>query len=430
MSAKRGRGKVEKGPAPSASRSPASSQRSHSSFGVKGAGHSGSVHGPLDASTIAAARDVAQRTSKESQKNPVTSTVLVNNFMGYPPHAPPTSSDNGSSQATAIQGPNQARPPGLTRGSSEESDITAELNNLQEIERLKSEVKQLRAEKVEKERLRSEVAQLKHLLEDERRKAQEKEEKLVEKVASLRKRVKDLECEGLMASKYQAATAQTRQNYSEDMQKKDDRIEELEDRLRILEEDNQRFQFLVDELRGKTKDAEDHIRYTRLQNHIAELKKSITERTIRRKTVQELLNKVEDDQQEIFYDEINSITKELKNMNARLTKLCADFENMPNPAEFIGDLGTHSRSGSYDTQYDLMPELVADMSSLASGSPPQSESVDSMEGYLLDKTYPVKQSRPDADPWAKTVEPLKGLSPRVSDRFATPAGKHRRRTGQ
>jgi hypothetical protein len=354
----------------------------------------------------------------------------VNNYVGYPPHAPITSSDNGSSQATAIQGPNEQRPLGLTRVSSEESDITAELNNLQVIERLKTEVKQLRVEKVEKERLKNEVEQLKHLLEEEKHKAREKEKMLVEKVASLQKRVKNLECEGLMASKLQAATAQTRYTYSEEMQSKDDKIEWLEDQLRILEEDNQRYRFHIDELRGKTKDAEDQIRYTRLQNHIAELENSITDRTTQRKRVQALLNKAEDDQQETLYDEINSITKELKTMNVLLPKLRDDLANLPNPADFAGDLGLHSRSGSYDTQFDPMPELVADMSSLASGSPPQSESLDSMDGYLLDRTYQAKQSRPDADPWAKTVEPLKGLSPRASDRFATPAGKHKRRTGQ
>jgi chromosome segregation ATPase len=216
----------------------------------------------------------------------------VNNYVGYPPHAPPTSSDNGSSQATAIHGSKEARPPGLTRGSSEDSGIAAELNSLQEIERLKNEVKQLRADKVEKERLKNETVQLKHLLEDERRKNREKDDKLTR----LQKRVKDLECQDLMASKYQAATAQTRQNYAEEMQIKDDKIEELEDRLRILEEDNQRFQFIVEELKGKTKDAEDHIRYTRLQNHIAELEKSVKEMKARRKLVQEQLSKAEGDQ--------------------------------------------------------------------------------------------------------------------------------------
>jgi len=354
----------------------------------------------------------------------------VNNYFNTP-HAPSTSSDNGSSQATAIQGTDQRRPPALTRGSSEETDILkAELNNLQEIERLKSEVKQLRAEKAENERLRTEVAQLKDLLEDEKSKARQTEDKLIKKVASLRAQVKDLECEGLLGSKYQAAIAKSRHNISEDLQERDERIEELENRLRISEEDNQRYRFLVDELRGKTKDAEDQIRYTQLQNHIAELKKCITQRTTRRKAVQELLNRVDDEQQEsLYYDEINNITKELKNMNAQLTKSSADFENLPNPADFSAELGVHSRSGSYDTQYDPIPELVADMSSLASGSPPQSESLGSMDGYVVDRTYQAKQSRPDADPWAKTVEPLKGLSPRASDRFPTPAGKQKRRTG-
>jgi hypothetical protein len=115
-------------------------------------------------------------------------------------------------------------------------------------------------------------------------------------------------------------------------------------------------------------------------------------------------------------------------VDSQLAKLRDDLTNMPNPADLAGDLGAHSRSGSYDTQYDPMPDLVADMSSLASGSPPESESLDSMDGYLMGETYQAEQLRPDAGPWAKTVEPSKNLSPRANDRFATPVGKQKRGT--
>ena len=272
--------------------------------------------------------------------------------------------------------------------------------------------------------MQNETVQLKQCLEDERRKNREKDDKL----GQLQKRVKNLECQHLIASKYHAASAQAQQDYADEMQIKDDKIEMLEQRLLILEEDNQRFQSRVEELEGKTKDAEAHIRYTQLKNHIAHLEKSIKEMKARRKLLQEQLSNGGSDQEEILYDEISTITEQVKRKDSQLAKLRGDLANMPNPADLAGDLGAHSRSGSYDAQYDLMPDLATDISSLASGSPPQSESIDSMDGYLIGETYQVKQSRPDAVPWARTVDPSKNLLPRATDRFATPAGKNKRGT--
>jgi predicted nucleic acid-binding Zn-ribbon protein len=350
-------------------------------------------------------------------ENPFTISIPVNNYLGYPPHAP---SETGSSQATAIQGLTEARPPGPARGSSEESGITAELNGLHEIERLKNEVKCLRAEKTENQRLRKQVAQLNHLLEDEKRRIQQKDEKL----ARLQMRVQDLEWQDLKASEYQAASARTRIHGAEEMQAKENRIEELEQRCRILEDNNKRLQSNIDELKVITKDAQDHIRYSRLQNQITDLENTVKDLRLRRETVRKQLDQASDDQKDSLYDEMNNLSKDLKTMNPHLAKLRADFANMPNPADLAGDIGAHSRSGSYDTQYDPIPELVTDMSSLASASPPQSESLDSMDGYRLNRDYQVGQSHPNAEPWAKTVETPKGLSPRATDRF-TGAGKQR-----
>lgn len=350
-------------------------------------------------------------------ENPFTISIPVNNYLGYPPHAP---SETGSSQATAIQGLTEARPPGPARGSSEESGITAELNGLHEIERLKNEVKCLRAEKTENQRLRKQVAQLNHLLEDEKRRIQQKDEKL----ARLQMRVQDLEWQDLKASEYQAASARTRIHGAEEMQAKENRIEELEQRCRILEDNNKRLQSNIDELKVITKDAQDHIRYSRLQNQITDLENTVKDLRLRREAVRKQLDQASDDQKDSLYDEMNNLSKDLKTMNPHLAKLRADFANMPNPADLAGDIGAHSRSGSYDTQYDPIPELVTDMSSLASASPPQSESLDSMDGYRLNRDYQVGQSHPNAEPWAKTVETPKGLSPRATDRF-TGAGKQR-----
>jgi predicted nucleic acid-binding Zn-ribbon protein len=353
-------------------------------------------------------------------ENPFTISIPVNTYVGYPPHAPPTISETASSQATAIQGLTEARPPGPARGSSEESGITAELNGLHEIERLKNEVKYLRAEKTENQRLRKQVAQLNHLLEDEKRRVQQKDEK----VARLQTRVQDLEFQDLKASEYQAASAKTRHHGAKEMQNKEIDIEKLEQRCRILDEDNKRLQSEIDELKRITKDAHYHIRYSRLQNQITELESTVKDLRLRRETVQEQLRQANDDQKDALYDEISNLSKDLKTMNPHLAKLRADFVNMPNPADLAGDIGAHSRSGSYDTQYDPIPELVTDMSSLASASPPQSESLDSMDGYRLNRDYQIGQSHPNAEPWAKTVETPKGLSPRASDRF-TGAGKQR-----
>jgi predicted nucleic acid-binding Zn-ribbon protein len=355
-------------------------------------------------------------------ENPFSISIPVNTYVNYPTPAPPTTSETGSSQATVIQGLTEARPPGPARESSEESGITAELNGLHEIERLKNEVKYLRAEKAVNQRLRKEVAQLNQLLEDEKRSAQQKDEKL----AWLKKRVKDLEYQDLKASEYQAASARTRHHDAEEMQEKENRIEELEQRCQILEENNKRLQSNVSELKGITKDAQDHIRYSRLQNHITDLENSVKDLRLRRDTVQGQLGQANDDEKDSLYDETNNLSKDLKTMNAHLAKLRADFASMPNPADLAGDFGAHSRSGSYDTQYDPMPDLVTDMSSLASASPPQSESLDSMDGYRLNRGYQVGQSHPNAEPWAKTVETPKGSLPRARDQFA---GTGKQRTG-
>lgn len=93
MSARRGKGKVDKGSAPSASRSPAGSQRSHSSFGVRGAGHTGRVDGPLDASVTAAQRDILQKTNKDNQSK---------HFRSQLPLRPQCAVSSRSSQACRL----------------------------------------------------------------------------------------------------------------------------------------------------------------------------------------------------------------------------------------------------------------------------------------------------------------------------------------
>lgn len=354
--------------------------------------------------------------------NPFTFNIPVTTYVGYAPQVPPASSENGTSQATAIQGGTETRPSGPARGSSDESGMPAELNHLLEIERLKDEVKRLRVERVENQRLKNDVVQLTRLLEDERRKAQQKDEKL----ARLHERVKDLECQDLMANEYQAATARTRHHYAKDLQEKDNIIEDWEQRYRILEENNQRLQSTVEELESKTKDAQAHIRYSRIKNHIVELENRVEDLRRRRDSVTKQLSQVDDNRKDDLYDDLTSINKELKEKKAQLLKQRVDFKNMPNPDNMAGDIGPHSRSGSYDTQYDPMPELVPDRSSHASGSPPQSESQETMDGYLINSGIPFRQSIPNADPWAKTVEPSTGSSPRASEHFAIPVKKHKK----
>jgi len=90
----------------------------------------------------------------------------------------------------------------------------------------------------------TEKLQLKQLLEDEQRKVQEKDKKLLR----LERFVKDFECQDQMASEFQAAAARTRQNYAEEMHIKDDRIKELEKRCQILEENNKRYRVITERL--------------------------------------------------------------------------------------------------------------------------------------------------------------------------------------
>ena len=111
----------------------------------------------------------------------------------------------------------------------------------QETERLK---KQLAIDKREIARLRTENVQLTHLLEDEQRKVQEKDKKLLR----LERFVKDFECQDLMVSEFQAAAARTRQNYVQEIYIKDDRIKELEDYCYILEKKNKKYCAIAERL--------------------------------------------------------------------------------------------------------------------------------------------------------------------------------------
>ena len=402
-------------------------------------------------------------------ENPVT--VTLNNYQGYPPHAPPTRSHNGS-EDTAILSPIGIRSSGLARVSSEEGGATvdliaADLNQLQEFERLKNEVKYLRdqrdgfaaeehethrlkkqlaIEKIETERLRTQNLQLKHLLEDEQRKVQEKDKKLVR----LERFVKDFECQDQMASEFQAAAARTRQNYAEEIHIKDDRIKELEERCQILEEENMQYHAMTERLQEKSKEAEDHIRYARIQKNIAELETKVMGLKKRRKLVGEQLSKAEGDWDSIqsgsgvgpsktksktakdaearvdrLTEELSTIRADLKTTEPLLAKLSEEFEGMPNPADRPGNYSRNPSSGSYESQYTL-PELVADISSRASGSPPQSDMLDTMETFTMDRDIHLGQPNPNRDrPWAKTVELSGNLSPR-EESFPQLTVRHKR----
>jgi DNA repair exonuclease SbcCD ATPase subunit len=391
-------------------------------------------------------------------ENPIT--VNLNNYQGYPPHAPPTSSQHGSSETTAIQGPIETRPSDLTRVSSEESGIIKDLDLLEEFERLKTEVKHLRdlrdksttegtekerlksrlaVERRDNERLRNEIAQLKDLLEDEKRKVLEKEAKVV----WLDRLVKDYECQDQRASEFQAAAARTRHNYAEEMHIKENKTKKLEERCQVLEEDNQKYRIITEKLQEKSKEAEDQIRYWELQKSIAELEKVIMDLKTRRRHVGEQLSKAEGDwdslrsgsgvgssknrsktsrEAEALVDRLNedisTIRDELKKAEPQLAKLRAEFAGMPAPTDFTRDLARHPSSGSYDSQNEILPDLIADMSSRASGSPPQSDTLDTMDTFI-DREIRVRQSNPNEGPWARTVEPSKRLSPRASEPFAT-----------
>jgi hypothetical protein len=402
-------------------------------------------------------------------ENPVN--VYLNNYQGYPLHAPPTRSRNGS-ESTAIQSPIGIRSSGLARVSSEESDIpvdliASDLNHLHEFERLKNEVKSLRdvrdgsaAEKQETERLKKQLAvegreidrlrtenlQLRQLLEDEQRKAQEKDKKLVR----LERIVEDYECQDQMASEFQAAAARTRQNYAQERHIKDDRIKELEDYCKILEENNKKYRVIAEKLKEKSKEAEDHIRYANLQKEITELETKVMDLKTSRKYIGEQLSKAEGDWDSLrsgsrsgpsksksktakdaearvdtLNEEMNTIRADLKKTELHLAELRDEFEGMPNPADRPGNYGRHASSGSYDSQYTL-PELVADMSSRASGSPPQSDMLDIMNTFTMDRDILVGQSNPNGGPpWAKTVEPSGKLSPR-DETFPQLAVRHKR----
>jgi hypothetical protein len=365
-------------------------------------------------------------------ENPVT--VHLYNYQGYPPHATPARSQIGS-ESTAIQSPIGIQSSRLARVSSEESDATldsiaADLNQLQEFERLKT---QHAIDKKEIARLRTENVQLTHLLEDEQRKVQEKDKKLV----LLESLVKDFECQDQMASEFQAAAARTRQNY---VHIKDNRIKELEKRCQILEENNKRYRALQE----KSKEAEDHIRYASHQKSIAELETKIMGLKTRRKHVGEKLSKAEGDwdslrsgprrgssksksktakDAEAKVDTLNvemaTIRSDLKKTEVCLAKLSDEFDDSP------GNYGRHPSSGSYDSQYTL-PELVADMSSRASGSPPQSDMLDTMDTFTMDRDIHLGHTNPNGDPpWAKTVEPSGKLSPR-DEPFPQLAARHKR----
>lgn len=395
----------------------------------------------------------------------------MNNYQGYPQHAPPTRSQNGS-EKTAIQSPIGIHSSNLTRVSSGETDATvdsiaADLNYLQEFERLKNEVKYLRdfkdgfaVHKQETERLkkqhaidtkeidllRTENLQLRHLLQDEQRKVQEKDKKLVR----LERFVKDFESQDQIASEFQAAAARTRQNYAQEMHIKDDRIKELEDYCQILEENNKKYRANFEKLQEKSKEAEDHIRYARLQKRIAELDTKVMDLKTRRKHVGEELSKAEGDWDSLrsgsgrgaskgksktekdaearvdtLNDEMITIRADLKKTEVLLAKLSDEFEGMPNPADRPGNYSRNPSSGSYESQYTL-PELVADISSRASGSPPQSDMLDTMDTFTMDRDIHLGQSNSNGDPpWAKTVEPSGKLSPR-DESFPQLAVRHKR----
>jgi chromosome segregation ATPase len=329
--------------------------------------------------------------------------------------------------------------------SSGDSGITEELNRLEEIERLKREVSHWRntvtAEKTERDRLRSRLTaendQLRQELKDER-----------SKVERLQERVKDYETENLRASEYQAAAARTRHGISAEMNVKDEKIKELEARCQALEEDNRKYHDYAEKLREESKEAQVQIRYTQLQEEIDKLEKHIEELKTTRSQVRKQLEKAEDDRESLrsgsgggsrnkskttrdvealverLDKENQNIRDVIKKAEHQLVKLRTEFERMPNPADLAGDLGPHSRSGSYDNQYETEPDLIADMSSLASGSPPQSDTLDPMDTFIMDRAIQIRQS--NGDPWAKSVELPKGLSPRASDPFAVPTGKQKR----
>jgi hypothetical protein len=253
-----------------------------------------------------------------------------------------------------------------------------------------------------------------------------------------------------MASKFQAAAAQTRQNYAEEMHIKDDRIKELENYCQILEEDNKKYRGITEKLQEKSKEAEDHIRYTSLQKKIAELDTKVMDLKTRRKHVGEMLSKAEGDWDSLrsgsgrgpskgksktekdaearvdtLNEEMITIRADLKKTEVLLAKLSGEFEGMPNPADRPGNYSRNPSSGSYESQYTL-PELVADISSRASGSPPQSDMLDTMETFTMDRDSRLGQPNPNGDrPWAKTVEPSGNLSPR-EESFPQLTVRHKR----
>jgi chromosome segregation ATPase len=341
------------------------------------------------------------------------------------------------------------------------------LNHLQEFERLKNEVKYLRdfkdefaAHKEETERLKKQLAiekreiarlrtenlQLKHLLEDEQRKVQEKDKELIR----LERVVKDFESLDQKASDLHVAAARIRQNYAEETHIKDDRIKKLEERCQILEENNKRYRVITERLQEKSKEAEDHIRYASLQKSIAELEAKVLSLKKRRKLVGEQLSKAEGDWDSLqsgsggglsktksktakdaearvdrLTEELSTIRADLKTTEPLLAKLSEEFEGMPNPADRPGNYSRNPSSGSYESQYTL-PELVADISSRASGSPPQSDMLDTMETFTMDRDIHLGQPNPNGDrPWAKTVELSRNLSPR-EESFPQLTVRHKR----
>lgn len=362
------------------------------------------------------------------------------------------SSRDGASEASAIQEFAERRPSGLSRGLSEESGIEKDFNYLEEIERLKTEAINWKSkfliEKSEKERFKKQCGQLQQCLENEKKNCLEKEFEL----DKLQNRVEAYECQDQNASKYQAAAASLRQSYIDEIHSKNDKIKKLEALCKNLAEDNHRYQLSADRHREDSKN-EASVRCSQLKKLITEAENKITDLKSRRKNVQKQLDEAEDDRESLrnaASDRSNKskitkvakehealvanldknftmITESLRKAQSHLDALQAEFDTLTSSTDSPGYLDPDSSRGSYDSHYEPNPGLVEDMSSRTSGSPPQSDALDTMDTFIMDREIQIQQYSPDAAPWRRSVEPSKRLSAGGGDLTARPIAVGRRR---
>ena len=298
--------------------------------------------------------------------------------------------------------------------------MNKEIDDIQEVERLKNEVKQLKnrcsALETENNRLKYESVQLTRTIKDETSKTAEKEAELVKRC----KLVKSYERRDWIATKFQENSADIRDQYIEELHSRHEEIQKLRVENKELKEQCQALREDKHKSEEESKVAKYHIRHAQLTTRIKRGEKSVADLGAKLVEIREQRQRASDtsngsNKSKGMKDaeaRIDKLDNERKVMRAALTKeelrldaFRAELEAMTNQIILPGDLDPDSSHGSYDSHYEPVPGLTKDISSRASRSPPQTDASLSLEKFITSEDTP----------WAKTVVSSNGPSSRRSD---------------